>query len=537
MMSGLIYRVSRSFFLTADIVRRLEGRITILYPSTRQAVIKKVSSQLIRIYIIAVLTICILFMFADISLYFCVVAGITIYVVANSSAYRGIDRLETKLLHQMIEFIETVKFRFQFDGMVEEALLEAINSSKSYEMSVHGQLIYEYLKESYASDRGDYQEISPNHFFLTFYSLCESVIKYGDKKTDTGSLFVKNLGYLKEDINIQILKKEAVENTFMGLTGICIIPIYCIKPIEKWAVSNMPELASHFGGSMGKMTTMVLALLSVLLYSVIMRLKYPVWSIGERKKWVERISGVRFVKTMAAIYMNHSIKSVIKLEKLLKSIAYPYNIAEFCIMRFVSSVFAGAFGMIISFTMGFGFISGIIGISMGILWYFGKVIVIRMRRQLILMEREDEIIRFQGIILMLMHADKITVEQILEQLERFAVSFRKQIEEISDKLSYKGMAIFKEYRDKSDFLPFNRIIDGFIACDDMYIHKAFEDVETDRRYYIDKHKQENAYAIQQRGAVAKFLSFIPMCSVILIKLVVPFAIEGMRQMSMNSINF
>lgn len=536
-MSGLIYRVSRSFFLTADIVRRIEGRIAILYPSTRQAVIKKVGNQLIKIYIITALTVWILFMFAEVSLYFCVVAGITIYVIANSSAYRGIDRLETKLLHQMIDFIETVKFSFQFEGMVEEALLEAINNCKNYEMSLHGQIIYEHLKESYASDRGDYQEISPNHFFLTFFSLCESVIKYGDKKTDTGSLFVKNLGYLKEDINIQILKKEAIENTFMGLAGICIIPIYCIKPIEKWAMFNMPELAGNFDGSMGKMTTMILALISVMLYCIIMRLKYPVWSIGERKKWVERISEVGFVSTLNAMYMNHSIKNVRRLELLLRSIAYPYNIAEFCIKRFVSSVFVAVIGIIISFTMGFEAASGIIGISIGVLWYFGQVAVIRMRRQLILLEREDEIIRFQGIILMLMHADKITVEQILEQLERFAVSFRKQIEEISDKLSYKGIAIFKEYRDKSDFLPFNRIIDGFIACDDMYIHKAFEDIETDRRYYIDKHKQENAYTIEQRGAVAKFLSFIPMCAVILIKLVVPFTIEGMKQMTMSSINF
>ena len=134
-------------------------------------------------------------------------------------------------------------------------------------------------------------------------------------------------------------------------------------------------------------------------------------------------------------------------------------------------------------------------------------------------------------------ANKITVEQILEQLERFAVSFKKQIEEISDKLSYKGIMIFKEYRDKSDFLPFNRIIDGFIACDDMYIHKAFEDIEMDRRYYIDKHKQENAHTIEQRGAVAKFLSFIPMCAVIIIKLVVPFTIEGIREMAMSNINF
>ena len=152
------------------------------------------------------------------------------------------------------------------------------------------------------------------------------------------------------------------------------------------------------------------------------------------------------------------------------------------------------------------------------------------------MEREDEVIRFQGIILMLMYSDKITVEQILGQLERFAITFKRQIEEMSDKLSYKGSAVFKEVKNKSDFMPFNRLIDGFIACDDMYIYKAFEDVEMDRRYYIEKHKQEKLFFIEQRGAIGKFLSFIPLCSAILINLIIPFVLEGMKQMNFSNMN-
>ena len=97
--------------------------------------------------------------------------------------------------------------------------------------------------------------------------------------------------------------------------------------------------------------------------------------------------------------------------------------------------------------------------------------------------------------------------------------------------------MFKEYKDKSDFLPFNRIIDGFIACDDMYIHKAFEDVEIDRQYYIEKHKMDNKYYIEQRGAIGKFLSFIPICLVVIVKLIIPFVIEGMNQMATSGMQF
>lgn len=534
-MSVIVYRISKSFFLTTDVVRRLEGRISILFPSTRQAVVKRVGRQLLKIYSFGILTAIILFLFADMSVYYTAIVAATVYVVADSSIHKGLDKLEISLLNQFLRFIETVKFRFQFDGMVEEALLDAIRDS-GYEMGVHGQIIYDHLKESYFKERCDYQEISPNHFFLTFYSLCESVMKYGDKKTEEGSLFIKNLGYLKEDINLELLKRKSIENTFMGITGICILPVYCIKPIEAWAISNMPELVASYAGKSGIISTIMLTVMSLTVYQVIKSLKYPVTPSSGKSNWVEWLYSKEAVRSINTHYMNCFLKRMIALEKLLRSIAYPYNIAEFCIKRMVSSLLFGVVALILGLSTGFGTASLLIGLLCFVIVYCGQVTAIRLKRQLMLLEREDEIIRFQSIILMLIHADRITVEQILSQLERFAISFKREIEEISDKLSYKGMAIFKEFRDKSDFLPFNRIIDGFIACDDMYIYKAFEDVETDRRYYIEKHKQENTYYIEQRGAIGKFLSFIPLCAVILVKLVVPFVMEGMRQMAAGNMS-
>ena len=225
------------------------------------------------------------------------------------------------------------------------------------------------------------------------------------------------------------------------------------------------------------------------------------------------------------------------MDELLKNVGYPHNIAEFCVGRFIKAFIIATFSIVVAFTIGFGVNALIFGIIGYIAMYYGPVTMIRLKKQLMIMERESEIIRFQGIILMLMYADRITIDQILSQLERFAISFKQQLEEMSDKLSYKGMSVFKEYKDRSEFLPFNRIIDGFIACDEMYIYRAFEDVETDRQYYIEKHKQDNKFYVEQRGAVGKFLSFIPICLVVIVKLIVPFVIEGMNQMSVSGMNF
>ena len=529
-MKRLVYKISKGFLLTSDLTRRIEGRMAILYPLEQDKLMDKVANELLRLYLIAMVTGGLLTVSASFSLYFSIVVCMTVYAIVNTSIYRSFDRLELQLLEQMLGFIEAVKFRFQFDGMLEEALMDAITESDDV-MAVHGQLIYEHLKESYIRETSDYGEVSPHHFFLTFYSLCESVMKYGDKKDDKGSLFIKNLSYLKEDICSEVLKKQAVKGTFMGLGAICIIPVFCIKPIEIWAISNMPELIGAYEGVTGRVTTILLTLCSILVYKIVLSLRYPAQSTVYRRQWVKKVMSLSIVKHLNAGYMNRHLKSLKQTERMLKQIVYPYNIAEYCVKRFVSAVAVTLVVALVSLAVGCGIYFIPVAATAGVVYHVGYIWYIKVKRHLMAMEKEDEIIRFQGIILMLMHADRITVDQILMQMERFAVNFKMQIEEISDKLSYKGMSVFKEVKEQTEYLPFSRLLDGFIACDDMYICKAFEDVELDRKYYIEKHKQDNQLYIEQRGAVAKFISYIPLCAVAIVKLVIPFVVEGMRQMA------
>ena len=535
-MRNIKYNITSRFFLTRSMIMRIEGRVAILYPSDRQSIINKTIGYFMKLTMLAAIMTALLISFAEVEPYMIAIILMTVYCVVNAFIHRQLERQETELLEHMLKFIEAVKFRFQFDGMLEEAIFDATGEC-DYVMAVHGQLIYEHLKENYLKEKCDYQEISPNQFFLTFYSMCESVMKYGDKKTSEGSQFIRNLGYLKEDIHLELIKRRSVENTFMGLGGICIIPIFCIKPIEIWGVSNMPELAESYSGRTGTLITIILTAMALLIYQIIIKLKYPVATYKQKKHWVGRFMKVGLVRRISTWYMNANIRSLQGVDRLLKNVGYTYNIAEFCVYRFVTACVAGILCMILALSIGFGVASVAFCIMGYVCAYYGQLIMILLKKQLMLMEREAEIMRFQGIILMLMHADRITIDQILTQLERFAGSFRQQLEEISDKLSYKGIAVFKEYKDKSDFLPFNRIIDGFIACDDMYIHKAFEDVELDRQYYIEKHKQDNKYYIEQRGAIGKFLSFIPICLVVIVKLIVPFVIEGMNQMAVSGMQF
>lgn len=532
-MRNIVYRWSKSFFLTSGLTARIENRLRILYPSNISSIIRKTEEYLIKLYFSGFLTVAGLLMFAEFSVYYAVLTGMVIFIMFQEKMNEDFNRLEYKLLEQLLKFVEDVKFRFQFDGMLERSLIDAI-SEADYEISVHAQKIYECLMESYYHEKQEYIDISPNHFFLTFYSLCDAVFLYGDKKGDDGSIFLKNLGYLKEEINVELLKRRKIQGNFLGLKGISIIPLFAVKPIEIWAAENIPELKEAFEGSFGICTTVILFLVSIVSYKAVNILKF-----GSRKKisspFIKKIASIPFVDNFIRAYISFNIKSSSKINSLLREVAYEYNIYEYTLRRFIVSgkVFIVSIVLIFSISLKDDIsikkiiLSIITAIGITILSFFMSVAVLKIKKQLLLMDREEEIVRFQNIILMMMHMDKVTIEQIISEMERFAVVFKNLLENISDKFTYKGREVFREAKEKSGFRPFERLMDGFMACEDTYICVAFDDLEKDRRYFIDRHKQENERIISDKTVIAKTISFIPLCGVIILKLIIPFVLYGM----------
>ncbi len=149
------------------------------------------------------------------------------------------------------------------------------------------------------------------------------------------------------------------------------------------------------------------------------------------------------------------------------------------------------------------------------------------------MEREEEIVRFQTIILMIMHIDRMTIAEILQKLESFAVLFKTHIYELSNVLSYKGTDTFREAKGTTGFAPYEKMMDSFIACDTMPIYQAFEDVESDRMYYVEKHKQDNDEIINKKSLIARAIAFLPLCLVIIVKLIIPFVVQGISSLGIN----
>ncbi len=532
-MNNFLYRFSKNFFITSEMTRKVESKISILYPANRLSIIAQTEKYLFKIYLLVISLIFILMLFAEFSIYYSVVIGIVIYALINSSIYAGLYKLELKLLYQLERFIVEIRYNYQFDGMIEESIENAINSAP-FEMALHGQQIAMRLKDTYLKNIDDYKEIAPNNYFLTFYSLCLTVMKYGDKKIDDESLFLKNLACLKEDINIEILKRKKIINSFMGLQGLTILPIFTIKPIEYWALANMPELSESYMGTFGIVSTIVLSLITITVYKVIESLKLPFSQERYKSRWVEVLVENRMVNKITIKYLRATYKSSERLNKLLKSMVYPYDAKEFLVRNVVLSFTFSVLAFIVALSIGFSVSTATLIFFMSIFISFAMgYISLIVKRQIIIMNTEDEIVRFQAVILMLMYIDKISTQQLLGAVSDFAVIFKEDINGLIRGLSYKGKKIFEESKNKTQFLPFAKLLNGFIACDTLPICKAFQDIDSDRKYYIEKHRQESEEIIERKSAIAKTLAYVPLCLVIIIKLIIPFVVEGISRLSIN----
>lgn len=542
-MKCFLYKFCFQNKITKSIVKRIENRLKIIYPLDSQTLIRKTEQEFIKLILMAVLFMTIIFSLGRVSFYFCITGAVLLYVQGLNSIYSGYDRLEIKLLKQFEKFIQDIRFQFRFDGMLEEAMQEAVQNS-GYEMSLQGMKMIESLNAWKKDENGEiYEELAPNHFFLTFYALCETVIFYGDKKINDKSLFLTNIGYLKEDINIEILKREKTRALFMGLCGVTIFPVFSIKLIERWGIYNMPELQGFYLELAGAATTVFITAITLMIYHVIMKLKYPIDFDRHKSRWVEELLDIQWMNKLLMKRISKKYHYYYNREQMLKSIVYPYNVKELMAKQIINGgiIFVLILTLLISIGL---FRVSVMGITYGgfilgmVLAVFGSVIAyhfetfnIMMRKKMLEIHREEEVVRFQSIILILMYMDRVTVELIIEWMEQFAVVFKNNLEMIADNLAYDGVQAFYKAKETISFLPYERILDSFIASDRVGISEAFSDILSERIYYIEKHKQENEVILNNKAVVAKTIAFIPLCLVIIAELVVPFVYYGLKQLS------
>jgi hypothetical protein len=173
----------------------------------------------------------------------------------------------------------------------------------------------------------------------------------------------------------------------------------------------------------------------------------------------------------------------------------------------------------------------LISIVIAFVAYMAPTIMLLVRNKIREMEKENEIMQFQSIILMLMYIDRIDVQTILEWLCRFSYAFKEPIATALNNYESGAEAALGELKESVPYKDFVRIVEQLeSAVERIPIKAAFDELETERGFYHERRKEGNERLIQKKVSYGKVLGFAPLIMLVGGYLVAPLMVVSIMQM-------
>ncbi|WP_339157204.1 hypothetical protein MKX50_13580 [Paenibacillus sp. FSL W8-0186] len=212
-----------------------------------------------------------------------------------------VNRLERKLLEHMLEFFAAVRHAYHRHGMITDAIDEAAEGLGE-EIGAQAYRIHEALtapKQQEALEQ--YYETAPSRFLKAFAGISSLVMEFGDKTSKEGSVFLRAVASLTQEIQLDLIRRTKLDYLLKGLHVIALAPIFFTKPIEMWARRNFP-LMDHFYLSKAGIVLKILIFLIILIsYILLQKLKNEedtaYRASGSKICWEARIYKIRWVRS------------------------------------------------------------------------------------------------------------------------------------------------------------------------------------------------------------------------------------------------
>lgn len=164
--------------------------------------------------------------------------------------------------------------------------------------------------------------------------------------------------------------------------------------------------------------------------------------------------------------------------------------------------------------------------------YWVPIINLRIMARARMIDMEDEVSQFQTIILMLMHMNRIHVQEILEWMETFSVHFKEPLQKCILNFSSGPYQALEELKAEVGFSPFLAIIDNLqLASSDLEVAKAFEELENEMNFNRETRKDMNERTVEKKKNLGNMIGFLPVYFLIILYLIIPMIVSGMNSVS------
>lgn len=185
----------------------------------------------------------------------------------------SVDKVDNKLLKQQIDFFAEMRHAYHEYNMVEEAIYEVAQNDE-LEVARQAEKIYEILiSDDPESELEKYYDIAPNSYLKEFAGVSYLTKEFGDRKIDKGSLYLKNVNNITQEMQLEILKRDKLDYVFQSLSVIAAVPVLFLGPVKSWALSQFSFTSSFYEGKTGLIVQILIILITFICYVLIRKLK------------------------------------------------------------------------------------------------------------------------------------------------------------------------------------------------------------------------------------------------------------------------
>jgi len=174
----------------------------------------------------------------------------------------------------------------------------------------------------------------------------------------------------------------------------------------------------------------------------------------------------------------------------------------------------------------------IIGLGISIMIYYVPIWILRFQKRLREIDMQNEVDQFHTLIGILSAFERVSVEIVLEWLDRSAMIFRAPLQTCLLHYDYGAERALEQLKQEVVFVPFVRIVERLqLAVEKISLQAAFDDLEMEQEFYKQKREQHYEKVIEQKSSWGKLIGFAPMYALIFMYLVIPLLYISSVQMT------
>lgn len=156
------------------------------------------------------------------------------------------------------------------------------------------------------------------------------------------------------------------------------------------------------------------------------------------------------------------------------------------------------------------------------------VLILKFKAKIAEMKKQEEVIMFQTLMLVLMHTKGINIRTILEWMERFSFCFRDTISECRTEVYHGKQKALEDMKNRESFIPFRSFCDSLIAIDSVGVEKAFSSIHASYDYNVKKREQYILENIRKKSSMSNIISMATLWTAIIAYIMIPMSVYAIN---------